>query len=80
MVIEETPYGGLVAHKAFRGSKVSPHALIDVGSNTFHLLVGEVENGMVLAVAREKISARLGSGVERPGGSRRTRSLWPPRP
>jgi hypothetical protein len=46
LVIEETPYGGLVAYKAFRGLKTSPQALIDVGSNMFHLLVGEVENGM----------------------------------
>jgi exopolyphosphatase/guanosine-5'-triphosphate,3'-diphosphate pyrophosphatase len=38
-----------------------------VGSNTIHLLVGEVENGRVLPVTGEKVSARLGAGVERTG-------------
>jgi exopolyphosphatase / guanosine-5'-triphosphate,3'-diphosphate pyrophosphatase len=46
---------------------VSPHAVIDVGSNTIHLLVGEVENGAVLPVTGEKVSARLGAGVEETG-------------
>src|SRR5215217_1613115 len=46
---------------------MSPYAVIDVGSNTVHLLVGEVKNGAVLPVAREKISVRLGSGVEKTG-------------
>ena len=46
---------------------MSPLAVIDVGSNTIHLLVGEVENGTVLPVTGEKISARLGSGVDRTG-------------
>ncbi len=46
---------------------MSPRAVIDVGSNTIHLLVGEVEEGAVLPVAGEKVSARLGSGVERTG-------------
>jgi exopolyphosphatase / guanosine-5'-triphosphate,3'-diphosphate pyrophosphatase len=46
---------------------VSPHAVIDVGSNTIHLLVGEVENGTVLPVTGEKVSARLGSGVDETG-------------
>jgi exopolyphosphatase/guanosine-5'-triphosphate,3'-diphosphate pyrophosphatase len=46
---------------------VSPHAVIDVGSNTVHLLVGEVENGTVLPVTGEKVSARLGSGVDETG-------------
>lgn len=46
---------------------MSPHAVIDVGSNTIHLLVGEVENGTVLPVTGEKVSARLGSGVDRTG-------------
>jgi exopolyphosphatase/guanosine-5'-triphosphate,3'-diphosphate pyrophosphatase len=46
---------------------VSPHAVIDVGSNTIHLLVGEVENGAVLPVTGEKVSARLGSGVDETG-------------
>ena len=44
-----------------------PHAVIDVGSNTVHLLVGEVENGAVLPVTGEKVSARLGSGVDETG-------------
>jgi exopolyphosphatase/pppGpp-phosphohydrolase len=42
-------------------------AVIDVGSNTIHLLVGEVENGAVLPVTGEKVSARLGSGVDKTG-------------
>jgi exopolyphosphatase / guanosine-5'-triphosphate,3'-diphosphate pyrophosphatase len=46
---------------------VSPHAVIDVGSNTVHLLVGEVENGAILPVTGEKVSARLGSGVDETG-------------
>jgi exopolyphosphatase/guanosine-5'-triphosphate,3'-diphosphate pyrophosphatase len=43
------------------------YGVIDVGSNTIHLLVGEVENGRVLPVTGEKVSARLGAGVERTG-------------
>ena len=38
-----------------------------MGSNTIHLLVGEVENDEVLPVTAEKISARLGAGVEKAG-------------
>jgi exopolyphosphatase / guanosine-5'-triphosphate,3'-diphosphate pyrophosphatase len=49
------------------GERVSPHAVIDVGSNTIHLLVGEVENGAVLPVTGEKVSARLGAGVDETG-------------
>lgn len=48
-------------------AEVSPHAVIDVGSPAIHLLVGEVENDVVLPVAREKISVRLGSGVDKIG-------------
>ena len=47
--------------------RLTSHAVIDVGSNTIHLLVGEVEGGAVLPVAGEKISARLGSGVGKTG-------------
>jgi hypothetical protein len=36
-----------------------------VGSSTIHLLVGEVEGGMVLPVT--KVSARLESGVDEAG-------------
>jgi exopolyphosphatase/guanosine-5'-triphosphate,3'-diphosphate pyrophosphatase len=43
------------------------YGVIDVGSNTIHLLVGEVENGEVLPLTGEKISARLGAGVEKTG-------------
>ncbi len=43
------------------------YGVIDVGSNTIHLLVGEVENGEVLPVTAEKASARLGAGVEKIG-------------
>lgn len=46
---------------------MSPHAVIDVGSNTIHLLVGEVKDGTVLPVTGEKVSARLGSGVDKTG-------------
>ncbi len=41
--------------------------MIDVGSNTIHLLVGEVTDGGVLPVTGEKVSARLGSGVDKSG-------------
>ena len=46
---------------------MSPQAVIDVGSNTIHLLVGVVENGAVLPVTGEKLSARLGAGVDKTG-------------
>ena len=46
---------------------MSRHAVIDVGSNTIHLLVGDVEGGEVVPVTGEKVSARLGSGVEKTG-------------
>lgn len=38
-----------------------------MGSNTIHLLVGEVEDGGVLPVTGEKVSARLGAGVDKSG-------------
>jgi exopolyphosphatase / guanosine-5'-triphosphate,3'-diphosphate pyrophosphatase len=41
--------------------------VVDVGSNTIHLLVGEVDGGAVLPVTGEKFSARLGAGVEKTG-------------
>lgn len=46
---------------------MSRHSVVDVGSNTIHLLVGEVEAGSVLPVTGEKVSARLGAGVEKKG-------------
>jgi exopolyphosphatase / guanosine-5'-triphosphate,3'-diphosphate pyrophosphatase len=46
---------------------LSRHSVVDVGSNTIHLLVGEVDGGSVLPVTGEKISARLGAGVEMTG-------------
>ena len=46
---------------------MSRHSVVDVGSNTIHLLVGEVDGGSVLPVTGEKVSARLGAGVERTG-------------
>jgi exopolyphosphatase / guanosine-5'-triphosphate,3'-diphosphate pyrophosphatase len=46
---------------------LSRHSVIDVGSNTIHLLVGEVEGSEVLPVTSEKVSARLGAGVEKKG-------------
>jgi exopolyphosphatase/guanosine-5'-triphosphate,3'-diphosphate pyrophosphatase len=46
---------------------LSRHSVIDVGSNTIHLLVGEAGGGEVLPVTGEKVSARLGAGVEKTG-------------
>jgi exopolyphosphatase/guanosine-5'-triphosphate,3'-diphosphate pyrophosphatase len=46
---------------------LSRHSVVDVGSNTIHLLVGEVDGGAVLPVTGEKVSARLGAGVEKTG-------------
>jgi exopolyphosphatase/pppGpp-phosphohydrolase len=46
---------------------LSTPAIIDVGSNTIHLLVGEVDDGAVMPITGEKISARLGSGVDETG-------------
>ena len=40
---------------------------MDVGSNTIHLLVGEVDDGVVVPITGEKVSARLGAGVEKTG-------------
>ena len=46
---------------------MSRHSVVDVGSNTIHLLVGEVDGGTVVPVTGEKVSARLGAGVEKTG-------------
>ena len=46
---------------------MSLYSVVDVGSNTIHLLVGKVEGDAVLPVTGEKISARLGAGVEKTG-------------
>lgn len=46
---------------------MQPRAVIDVGSNTIHLLVGVVEDGRVLPVTGEKVTARLGAGVDTTG-------------
>jgi exopolyphosphatase / guanosine-5'-triphosphate,3'-diphosphate pyrophosphatase len=46
---------------------LSRYSVVDVGSNTIHLLVGSVEGGRVMPVAGEKVSARLGAGVEETG-------------
>ncbi|MGH3144404.1 MAG: hypothetical protein ACRDTR_01235 [Rubrobacter sp.] len=46
---------------------MSRYSVVDVGSNTIHLLVGEVDGEAVLPVAGEKVSARLGAGVEKTG-------------
>jgi exopolyphosphatase/guanosine-5'-triphosphate,3'-diphosphate pyrophosphatase len=46
---------------------LSRYSVVDVGSNTIHLLVGKVEGGAVLPVTGEKVSARLGAGVEKTG-------------
>ena len=46
---------------------MSRYSVVDVGSNTIHLLVGEVDGGEVLPVTGEKFSARLGAGVEKTG-------------
>lgn len=39
-----------------------------MGSNTIHLLVGDVEDGSVVPVTGEKVSARLAAGLEKTGG------------
>lgn len=51
----------------FWEESLSRHGVIDVGSNTIHLLVGDVKDGGVLPVTGEKVSARLGAGVEKTG-------------
>lgn len=43
------------------------YSVVDVGSNTIHLLVGEVDGGAVVPITGEKVSARLGAGVEKTG-------------
>jgi exopolyphosphatase / guanosine-5'-triphosphate,3'-diphosphate pyrophosphatase len=54
---------------------LSRYGVVDVGSNTIHLLVGEVEGGEVLPVTGEKFSARLGAGVEKTGRLQEERLL-----
>lgn len=46
---------------------MSRYSVVDVGSNTIHLLVGEVDGGAVLPITGKKVSARLGAGVEKTG-------------
>ena len=46
---------------------MSRHSVVDVGSNTIHLLVGEVDDGAILPITGEKVSARLGAGVQKSG-------------
>jgi len=46
---------------------LSRYSVVDVGSNTIHLLVGRVEDDAVLPITGEKVSARLGAGVEKTG-------------
>lgn len=45
----------------------APLAAIDIGSNTIHLLVGEVRSGKVLPITSERIQASLGKGVDQTG-------------
>ena len=54
---------------------MSRYGVVDVGSNTIHLLVGEVDGGEVLPVTGEKFSARLGAGVEKTGRLQEERLL-----
>ncbi len=59
---------GMSVHEASsQEGRLSRHSVVDVGSNTIHLLVGKVEGDAVLPVTGEKISARLGAGVEKSG-------------
>jgi exopolyphosphatase/guanosine-5'-triphosphate,3'-diphosphate pyrophosphatase len=44
-----------------------PLAAIDIGSNTIHLLVGRVEDGVVLPLSGERIAVKLASGVGKTG-------------
>ena len=46
---------------------MSRHSVVDVGSNTIRLLVGKMDDGAVLPITGEKVSARLGAGVEKTG-------------
>src|SRR4028118_2184962 len=74
--------GGMSVHAARWGGKnLSRYSVVDVGSNTIHLLVGEVEGGEVLPVTGEKFSARLGGGVEGRGrrGGGGGSCAWPGR-
>jgi exopolyphosphatase / guanosine-5'-triphosphate,3'-diphosphate pyrophosphatase len=61
------PPGGRLVFGGEVSGGLSRYGVIDVGSNTIHLLVGEVEDGGVLPVTGEKVSARLGSGVDKTG-------------
>ena len=58
---------GEIVHGGLEGEVLSRYGVVDVGSNTIHLLVGEVEDGQVMPVTGEKVSARLGSGVDKNG-------------
>lgn len=60
-------YGGAEALEVGLSRDGLRYGVIDVGSNTIHLLVGEVEGGAVVPVTGEKVSAKLGAGVERSG-------------
>jgi exopolyphosphatase / guanosine-5'-triphosphate,3'-diphosphate pyrophosphatase len=60
-------HGWYEVSRRIAGDGVSRHSVVDVGSNTIHLLVGEVDDGAVLPVTGEKVSARLGAGVEKTG-------------
>lgn len=44
-----------------------PIAVIDIGSNTIHLLVGQVEGAAVLPLRSERIAARLGEDIDNGG-------------
>ena len=63
----ERYHGRYEVSRGIVGEGVSRHSVVDVGSNTIHLLVGEVDDGAVLPITGEKVSARLGAGVEKTG-------------
>lgn len=53
--------------RGMEGRILTRLSVIDVGSNTIHLLVGEVRDGTVFPVTGEKVSARLGARVDKTG-------------
>lgn len=67
-MVGKAGYHGWYERLHHRGRRdLSRYGVIDVGSNTIHLLVGEVDGGEVMPITGEKVSARLGSGVDETG-------------
>lgn len=45
-----------------------PHAIIDLGSNTFNLLVGDIENQKLKVIHQEKVGVKIGANSFRDHG------------